>query len=276
MPATPIAQALHVQQPNPSRERCVHMKTFSHGSTRKDTDDKDRMGEQGPGVQGLATKSAKNAQSCRHGKNRSESESSIRIHPLSFGYGRTSVRLPPGRIIRFRSHTSAYIRLHPLSFAYDFLFMHEAESGRTPAFAKAMAGRGKFLPGGDESRRAPECVTANSPECVTLAGLKHRDSPEYVTKKIMSDRINGMGSELTTKEDMRSAGRRPLHARRMRSPEREGRMNQRKWLISRISRRIKSSWEGEGGREVLGGKEGFALCRGRRMVEYGHEFQRYF
>ena len=85
-------------------------------------------------------------------------------------------------------------------------------NGRASAFAKAMAGRGaeedkdleclssrisvlhvlrvlragsrQFLPDSDGLRRAPECVTANSPEYATLAGLFHRDSPEYVTKKM--------------------------------------------------------------------------------------------
>ena len=52
---------------------------------------------------------------------------------------------------------------------------------------------------GDESRRAPEYVTANSPEYATLEGLFHRDSPQYVTKKIMCDRMNRMGSGLTTR-----------------------------------------------------------------------------
>ena len=41
----------------------------------------------------------------------------------------------------------------------------------------------QFLPGGDGLRRAPECVTTNSPEYAALEGLKHRDSPQYVTKK---------------------------------------------------------------------------------------------
>ena len=57
-----------------------------------------------------------------------------------------------------------------------------------PAFAKAMAGRDakgrQLLPGGGERRSAPEYVTANSPEYAALAGLIHRDSPQYVTKKI--------------------------------------------------------------------------------------------
>ena len=50
----------------------------------------------------------------------------------------------------------------------------------------AIAGRGRqLLPGGDELRRAPECVTTKTPEYATLEGLIHRDSSEYVTKKIM-------------------------------------------------------------------------------------------
>ena len=142
------------------------------------------------------------AQRCSRGKNGSESGLAIRFHPLSFAFGPTSIRLRPGQIIRLRSHTFAFVRLRSLTI---FLFMNDIESEK---------GR-KFLPGW---WRAPECVTANSPEYAALAGLKHRDSPQYVTKKNMSDRMNRMGSGLTIKEDMRSAGRRPLHAGRVRSP----------------------------------------------------------
>ena len=119
------------------------------------------------------TKDALNAKKCRQGKNLVGKRCVIRIRSLSFAFGPTSVRLLPGRIIRFRSPR----------FAYNF-FMHDTESRKGSTFAKAMVGRWQFLPGGGERRRAPECATANSPEYVTLAGLIHRDSPQYVTKKI--------------------------------------------------------------------------------------------
>ena len=88
-------------------------------------------------------------------------------HPLSSGSNRSF----SFAYVRIRSHTSAFVRLRSLKI---FLFTDEAESGRTR----------QLLPGGGELRRAPECVTANSSEYAALAGLFHRDSPEYVTKKI--------------------------------------------------------------------------------------------
>ena len=53
------------------------------------------------------------------------------------------------------------------------------------------AGSRQFLPGGGVLRRAPECVTAISPEYAALAGLIHRDSSQYVTKKIYPSRAVG-------------------------------------------------------------------------------------
>ena len=92
--------------------------------------------------------------------------------------------------------------------AYDF-FYGNAESGERPAFGGTdlpvgqrcsqlqkgrhavggtpTAARGTRALLGTERWRAPQYVTTNSPECVTLEGLKHRDSPEYVAKKIMCE-----------------------------------------------------------------------------------------
>ena len=65
------------------------------------------------------------------------------------------------------------------------------------SFAKATVGDGQILPVGARfgsrhgkstgiRRLASRCVMANSPEYVTLEGPIHRDSPQYVTKKICS------------------------------------------------------------------------------------------
>ena len=53
----------------------------------------------------------------------------------------------------------------------------------------------QFLPSRGELRRASQCVTAKTPEYVTLEGLKHRDSPQYVTKnKYVCLRLNSAGT----------------------------------------------------------------------------------
>ena len=109
-------------------------------------------------------------------------ELAIRFRSPAFAFGGTGIRLHPGRIVRIRSLTFAFIRLYSLTI---FLFMDDLESGK---------GR-QFLPGGDGLRRAPECVTANSPEYATLKGLKHRDSPQYVTKKIYSSQVRIQGRQ---------------------------------------------------------------------------------
>ena len=73
-----------------------------------------------------------------------------------------------------------YWRIKAATVAYNF-FKKGIESRKS----------GKFLPVGDELRRVPECVTANSPEYAALEGLKHRDSPQYVTKKIWYGKRRG-------------------------------------------------------------------------------------
>ena len=129
------------------------------------------------------TQSRKDAKAQRgtQGKNRSEGElSSAFVRFRSVTGGRASA------YVRVRS--SAFVRIHPHSFAFVrlrfFYFLYDTESGKGPPFAKAMVGKWQFLPGGGELRIAPRCVTAKTPEYAALAGLKHRDSPQYVTKKI--------------------------------------------------------------------------------------------
>ena len=93
----------------------------------------------------------------------------VRFRSLSARRASAYVRVGSFAFVRMRSLTSAFVRIRSHTI---FLFMCETQSGQTR----------QFLPGGGELRRAPECVTANSPEYATLEGLIHRDSPQYVTK----------------------------------------------------------------------------------------------
>ena len=153
-------------------------------------------------------------QECKKMQIRQKSDRKRCGHPLSFAcvrLGRTSVRLLPGQIVRFRSHTSAFVRIRSLMI---FLFiMNETTSGHTR----------QLLPGRDVLRRAPECVTANSPEYVTLEGLIHRDSPEYVTKKIYPSRMGWRSNQPL------SLNLSPLVPRGARGPGCEGRADRRCW-----------------------------------------------
>ena len=135
----------------------------------------------------------------------------IRFHPLSFAFGPTNVRLLPvgsSAYIRIRSPSFAYVRIQ---FFYLWKtsrvgkagFRRDAESNPPEAGATRRNGGvwgRQILPGGGGLRRAPECVMANSPEYATLEGLKHRDSPEYVTKKISTRgvvpaRVSGLSNQ---------------------------------------------------------------------------------
>ena len=142
-------------------------------------------------------------------------------HPLSSAFVRFGRYERPLTSGWDHSYSFAYIRFRSLPFAYNF-FIYETEGRNCPTFAKPMVGRRKFLPGGDERWHAPECVTANSPEYVTLEGLIHRDSSQYVTKKIMCATLTTDEHRCTQMEKTRIDTRR---TRGTRGTGNQGRMN---------------------------------------------------
>ena len=121
------------------------------------------------------TKNAKDADRAKTGRKAMR-------HPLSFAFVRFR---PDDRPLTSGSDhppSFAYIRFRPLTFAYNFFIygLRLVWDSGSACSACSAGGKAAIFAGW---WRAPDCVTAKTPEYAALKGLFHRDSPQYVTKK---------------------------------------------------------------------------------------------